>query len=391
MSVPDEVAKVENNLLAEWEKEAEEGEGEEPFVPSDDALSLMVQYLDFLYESDEDIGKDNITTWRQRKSNLKAWVRWCEEERGVDIREAERSDLVRHIDSIYNRLSHPSIGARVGTIGVFYLWGANRDIFENNPSEGFTLEDSYDRKIDPNTPKQILVLRSRDELDDDQNVVAISPDVVSKMIDHPGSPALRNRLVIKLLYHTGCRVSEMVDVRVGTDPDWSNNDLGDLDIENNRIRVTTAKTEAGDSNHKRWVYFGDELEYDLYKWIAHERSNRQTAPDSDRLLLTTHKPQMRASHLSRIVKRSAKRAEVNEPLYEDAAGKTRWLITGHTLRHSMASFFANKTDMPLHILANILGHRKLDTTRRYISDDPEAEAKHAHRSLNELKKVQRAG
>jgi len=42
---------------------------------------------------------------------------------------------------------------------------------------------------------------------------------------------------------------------------------------------------------------------------------------------------------------------------------------------SYASFRANHTDMKLHILADLMGHKKLDTTRKYISRSRKEEQK----------------
>lgn len=380
---------IKDDLLLEWVKEAQR-EDEEPFVPSDSALELLCEYLEFLHEVDENINRDNTRTYNNRKSNLKAWVRWCEEERDVDVAKASRVDLVRHIDYIYDRLSDSSIGARVSSISVFYLWATNRNYVDASPTEGFSLADSYEKEISPDVPMQVLVLRSRDELEDDEQVVAVSPDVIERIIEHPGSPALRNRLCMKLLWFTGVRCVELAGVEIGTDPDWKSNDLGDLDRKKRRIRITTAKTTPKDDNHRRWVYYPEELDYDLYAWIeGGEREASQYSRDSPYLLLTSHNDRMRPTHISRIVKESAYRAGVNESLWTDAAGKERHLITGHTIRHSMATFVANRTDTPIQILANWLGHRKLDTSRRYISDEPEAEKQHAESVFQQLRRRKR--
>jgi len=123
---------------------------------------------------------------------------------------------------------------------------------------------------------------------------AIPPETVQKLIDNPGSPALRNRLVIKMAV-TGVRSSELCNIRVIDEnnkedgPDWENNELGDIDLSENSIFITTAKTDASDSNHTREVYFDESLKYDLYKWIFDERASYQMHRDSPYLLRTSHK------------------------------------------------------------------------------------------------------
>ncbi|MCG1007777.1 tyrosine-type recombinase/integrase [Halorubrum lacusprofundi] len=356
--------------------------GDEPYrLSDDDDEDLLVEYLYFLHDVQEEVNKDNTGTYDNRKSNLTAWFRWCDET-GRDVRDISEEDIITHLDDIHGRLSGPSIGARISSMHVFYLWATRRTELsgiDEDPMEGFDLDD-YDKDIHRNIPKQILVLRARGSLKDEK-IIAIPPETVQKLIDNPGSPALRNRLVIKLMAVTGVRSSELCNIRVIDEnnkedgPDWENNELGDIDLSENSIFITTAKTDASDSNHTREVYFDESLKYDLYKWIFDERASYQMHRDSPYLLRTSHKGQMRPSHTSRIVKQAAKNAGVNEVLYKDAADKNRWLITGHTLRHSYASFRANHTDMKLHILADLMGHKKLDTTRKYISRSRKEEQK----------------
>nr|WP_281172087.1 tyrosine-type recombinase/integrase [Haloplanus natans] len=121
----------------------------------------------------------------------------------------------------------------------------------------------------------------------------------------------------------------------------------------------------------------ENLDYLTCEWVEKQRQSYAPAADSDYLFLTQQKPKMRPSYISRIVKEQAKEAGVNEPITEDANGNTRWLVTANTFRHSMASHSANGTQpadpngdgIPVHMLAKVLGHRKLDTTMKYVSTD----------------------
>ncbi|WP_049892369.1 tyrosine-type recombinase/integrase [Haloquadratum walsbyi] len=79
---------------------------------------------------------------------------------------------------------------------------------------------------------------------------------------------------------------------------------------------------------------------------------------------------MRPEHVSRIIRTAVKRAGIQEKMYEDRERRTRWKITSHTLRRSAASYLANKTGYPLHMLASDLNHRSVDTTGdRYVRED----------------------
>lgn len=137
--------------------------GDEPYrLSDDDDEDLLVEYLYFLHDVQEEVNKDNTGTYDNRKSNLTAWFRWCDET-GRDVRDISEEDIITHLDDIHGRLSGPSIGARISSMHVFYLWATRRTELsgiDEDPMEGFDLDD-YDKDIHRNIPKQILVLRAR--------------------------------------------------------------------------------------------------------------------------------------------------------------------------------------------------------------------------------------
>lgn len=153
--------------------------------------------------------------------------------------------------------------------------------------------------------------------------------------------------------------------------------LADIDFGKRAIHITPVKANAGDESYIRYVYYHDNLDYLIREWIEKQRQSYALAVDSDFFFLTQQKAKMRPSYISRIVKEQAKEAGVNEPITKDPNGNTRWLVTAHTFRHSMASHSANRRHpavpngegIPGHILAKVLGHQNLDTTMKYVSTD----------------------
>lgn len=384
-------------LLNEFEAKKERTENDDEYEwiganVDDDVLKRITTWLSFLHVVDEDAGQDNTDTYRNRKSNIISWASWCAKN-DVDFFAPKESDLWAHVDDIYGTLAHTSISARTSSICIHYLWASNRDHISKNPFDGFSLDD-YELDIDANTPKQISVLISRGELKD-ENVIAIPPKAVKAIWQEADS--LLVELGIRLMWETGLRAKELSTIEIGKTeyddetgeqlrPDWSENKLGHLDRKERHISIKTAKTTPKDDNHWRDVWYSDQLDRLLHEYITGVRTESKYHKESPYLFVTSKKPQIRPSWISRKVKEAAYDAGLNEPLYTDAAGKNRHLITGHTLRHSFASYRANHSDMKLHILANTMGHRKLDTTRKYISKDSKA-ARHqnedVHRKLRQ--------
>jgi integrase/recombinase XerD len=287
---------------------------------------------------------------------------YCQQ-KGIDPKTAEESDVREFVDQNLHK-ADTMVGTLLSTISVFYVWACNRNYCETNPSENVSLDDTDYNHIDPQTSQKVKILQQRGDTDD--AVVAISPEDVQEIFENPGTPAIRNELLLRLLYQTGVRSVELANVR-----------LQDIDFGKRKIRITSAKADPGDENYIRYVYYHENLDFLMREWIEKQRHSYATAEESEYLFLTHQKPQMRPTYISRIVKKQATEAGVNEPIGEDANGNTRWLVTAHTLRHSMASHSANGTHpadpesdgIPVHMLAKILGHRKLDTTMKYVSTD----------------------
>lgn len=335
----------------------DDSEGDVDALQSDLHTRVFEHYVRF--QSD---GKP--ATAQTRISCAYSWLSWCEDV-GVEGDEVGSEHLYRYVDDIKARLSDASVGSRVDTVVMMHEWAEKRGHLPENPFNGFELEEEYS-EISRNVPKQVRILKKRGS---DDSFVSISAGMVQELVEHSGTPRARNQLVNRLLWQTGLRTVELANIK-----------LDDVDTEERSIRVRTAKTDIGDDNDFRTVYYQENLEYPMWEWM--EGGERESIYSGDKadpeyLLQTQQKRQMRPAYISRIVKDSAKRAGINEVLYVDAAGKNRWLVTGHTLRHSYASYCANEAEMPLHTLKRLMGHKSMDTTLQYVTDDDEVTKKHA--------------
>lgn len=104
----------------------------------------------------------------------------------------------------------------------------------------------------------------------------------------------------------------------------------------------------------------------MNQWInGGYRDRFSVAADSDHLFLSRISGQMGSGSINKMVKKAAESAGIQQPLYTDASGKTRWKVTAHTLRHSMA-VQSIKNGMNVRFLQDILGHADITTTERYL-------------------------
>lgn len=170
--------------------------------------------------------------------------------------------------------------------------------------------------------------------------------LVAAPTDDPGGPAgatdartaralaLRDRLVLELLYASGVRVSELCGL-----------DLADVDRERRVIRV------LGKGRTERSVPFGRPAERALDDWLAAGRPVLAHDPAEPALLVGARGRRLNPTVVRRIV-RSRARAVGLPP------------VSPHTLRHSAATHMLDG-GADLRSVQELLGHASLASTQIY--------------------------
>jgi integrase/recombinase XerD len=201
----------------------------------------------------------------------------------------------------------------------------------------------------------------------------LKPDQARKLTDPDNvpSPTLRNRLLIKLLLQTGIRASEVESIKIGTDPDWGANQLGDIDREKRRILVIDHKNDD-----TRPVFYQPGLDQLLRLWIEVERNGVFRATESEHLFPTRNSESIDPQRVNEIVKQTAENAGIQTVYATTARGRERASVTCHTLRHTWAMNAIRSDEdsdgMDVRHVQQALGHNDISTTvDRYLHDDEE--------------------
>lgn len=152
----------------------------------------------------------------------------------------------------------------------------------------------------------------------------------------------RDRVILKTLYLTGMRVSELSGLK------WR-----DLQEHGNAGQITI----FGKGSKTRTVRIPEQLWTEL-KELGGKRSGLDNP-----VFVSRKKGERKGKHLSRqqiwqIVHDAADRAKIGKP------------VSPHWLRHSHASHALNRK-CPLHLLRDTLGHSSIETTSRYLHSNPE--------------------
>ncbi|MBQ8706563.1 MAG: site-specific tyrosine recombinase XerD [Succinivibrionaceae bacterium] len=159
---------------------------------------------------------------------------------------------------------------------------------------------------------------------------------VQRLLDapNPSDPMeLRDKTMIELMYASGLRVSELIEVR-----------FCDLLLDENLVRV------IGKGDKERIVPFADATAVWLKQYIAQVRSQIETSEDY--LFLSKRRTRMTRQTFWYRLKEYALRSGISKSIHP------------HTLRHSFATHLLNHGANLLDV-QQLLGHASVDTTQIY--------------------------
>jgi integrase/recombinase XerC len=212
-----------------------------------------------------------------------------------------------------------TLARRTSAVKTFTAWATRRGLMPSDPATRLQVPKA--RRTLP------AVLRQ------DQALDAMS---AAKSGAQQGDPlALRDQLIVELLYATGIRVSELCGL-----------DIDDIDTPRGVLRV------LGKGNKQRTVPFGEPAHAALTAWLSDGRPALATSDSGPALLL--------GARGRRLDPRQA-RTVVHETISAvDGAPD----IGPHGLRHSAATHLL-EGGADLRVVQELLGHSTLATTQLY--------------------------
>ena len=149
----------------------------------------------------------------------------------------------------------------------------------------------------------------------------------------------RNKTIIEILYGTGIRVSELVNLK-----------LSNIFFKENIIKV------IGKGNKERFVPFGEIASNEMKIYINNRNRLKIDSKSSDILFLNRYGRGLTRSMIFKIISDASKRVGLDKK------------ISPHTLRHSFATHLI-KNGADLRTIQLILGHESITTTEIYTHLD----------------------
>ncbi len=212
-----------------------------------------------------------------------------------------------------------TLARRTSSVKTFFAWAVRRGIVDVDPSA---------RLQTPRAHRTLPAVLRADQ--------ALDAMAAAKSGAAEGDPlALRDRLIVELLYATGIRVSELCGL-----------DIDDVDVGSRLVRV------LGKGDKQRTAPFGQPAEDAVRAWLADGRPALATPESGPALLLGTRG--------RRLDPRQARTVVHQTVAAVDGAPD----MGPHGLRHSAATHLL-EGGADLRIVQELLGHSTLATTQLY--------------------------
>lgn len=282
-------------------------------------------------------GLKSEATYTTFKSNLKQFDIWLDDT-GYEIAEMDPLELEQFFIEMNNDGYAPNtIASRFESVRALYKFLSGKlGVIEENPMDDLKRSDY----VEKGTKKH-----------DNTGVVYITPEEKEALCENVPAPTLRNELIIRLLWQTGVRKSELVEI-----------EMEDIDWDKRAIDVWSNKTKEW-----RTVYYQPSLDLLMEQWYeGGYRTAFGTAEDSSYLFVSERSEQIAPTTINRkVVRRAAENADIQEVMYTDKGGGKRYRVTAHALRHGHG-VHALKSGIDVRTVQKHLGHAKLEMTMKYL-------------------------
>jgi integrase/recombinase XerC len=212
-----------------------------------------------------------------------------------------------------------TLARRTSAVKTFTAWAVRRGLMASDPAARLQM---------PKARRTLPAVLRQDQ--------ALDAMAAAKSGAQQGDPlALRDRLIVELLYASGIRVSELCGL-----------DIDDVDTSRRLLRV------LGKGNKQRTVPFGVPAQNALTAWLSDGRPALATAGSGPALLL--------GARGGRLDPRQARTVVHQTMAAVDGAPD----IGPHGLRHSAATHLL-EGGADLRVVQELLGHSTLATTQLY--------------------------
>ena len=185
----------------------------------------------------------------------------------------------------------------------------------------------------------------------EKNIIRMDANEVAEFLDtvESGNSLTKNQLafheknkvrdlaITTLMLGTGIRVSECVGL-----------DIKDVDLDNDRINIVRK------GGNESFVYFGEEVRTALLSYLEQRKKTEAVQGSENALFLSNRKSRMTVRNIEILVKKYA------------GISVSSKKITPHKLRSTYGTQLYSETG-DIYLVADVLGHKDVNTTRRHYA------------------------
>jgi integrase/recombinase XerD len=277
--------------------------------PSD---PLIEQFLDAIW-MERGLSENTLAAYR---NDLSGFARWLTKQQNTSLMTARRDQVQAYLAHRVTGKASPRSTARLlSTLRRFYAWLRRENRISEDPTALIEAP-----KLGRPLPKTLT--------ESEVEALLAAPNIETLL-------GLRDRTMLEVLYASGLRVSELVNLSATQ-----------VNLQQGVIRVT------GKGNKERLVPLGDEAVSWLERYLREARNSLLNGHPSDALFVTQRREAMTRQAFWYMIKRHAHNAGIQKDL------------SPHTLRHAFATHLLNN-GADLRVVQMLLGHSDLSTTQIY--------------------------
>lgn len=286
---------------------------------------LNTQLEKFIYYEEVILGK-SYNTIKSYKKDILQFIEYIDKNEGIkDFDEVEiitfrsfiaylNSDSNENDEKSSSSVGKRSINRKISALRTFFKYLNEQEIIKNNKVGYISM---------PKFEKGLPTVLNKDDIDKIRAV--INTDKIT---------GVRDRLIVELLYSSGIRASELIDMSEHM-----------INMSEREIRV------IGKGNKERITFFSQNAE----KWLKHYidlKKRDYKNYDSSVIFVNSRGEKLNSRSLRRLITDYAKKADINKE------------VTPHVFRHSFATTLLNK-GVDIRYLQELLGHSSISTTQIY--------------------------
>ncbi|MEM6639286.1 MAG: site-specific tyrosine recombinase XerD [Pseudomonadota bacterium] len=273
---------------------------------------MIDQFLDTIW-MERGLSKNTLAAYR---ADLTALTRWLESRDETHVAEAQRADLLAFIAERAEKGARPRSTARqLSSFRRFFRYLVREGKLKDDPTSNIQMP-----KIGRTLPKTLTEAQVEDLLK--------APNT-----DEP--LGFRDRTMLELLYATGLRVSELINLK-----------LGQVNVEQGVVRI------LGKGDRERLIPLNEVSTDWITRFVSGARLEILLERQTDYLFPTRRGDRMTRQAFWHIIKRYARKAKIGKEL------------SPHSLRHAFATHMLNH-GADLRVVQMLLGHSDLSTTQIY--------------------------